>query len=196
MEVDVRKSVLVMMVAALAMVASHVMVVAGQAAAAGQAPAGAGRGGPGGAPGGGGRGGGAPAQLEFALAKKAVEAAEAAANAAAAKVAIAVVDANGDLVYFRRMDGTAGVPVTASQAKARAAILFGVPTKALQDAVAAGTAVSATVTPAAATGAPIMAVQGGLPIVRNGKVVGAIGVGGSTSQNDELFAQAGIDAIK
>ena len=67
------------------------------------------------------------------------DATEAAAVAAKAKVAIAVVDANGDLVYFRRMDGTAGIPVTASQAKARAAILFGVPTKSLQDAVAAGT---------------------------------------------------------
>jgi glc operon protein GlcG len=134
--------------------------------------------------------------LEFAIAAKAVDAAEKAANAASARVAIAVVDANGDLVYFRRMDGIAGIPVTASQAKARAAILFGVPTKQLQDAVAAGTPVSATVNPAAATGAPIMAVQGGLPIVRGGKTVGAIGVGGSTSQNDEVFAQAGVDAAK
>jgi glc operon protein GlcG len=52
------------------------------------------------------------------------------------------------------------------------------------------------VTPAAATGAPIMAVQGGLPILKNGKVVGAIGVGGSTAANDEVFAQAGINALK
>ena len=57
------------------------------------------------------------------------------------------------------MDGATGVPVPSSQAKARAALLFGVPTKALADAVAAGTPISATVTPAAATGAPIMAVQ-------------------------------------
>jgi glc operon protein GlcG len=180
--------------AAMAALTSGTMFAQGQAPAPGQAPGGVGRGGPGGA-GGGGRGG-APAQLDFATAKKAVDATEAAAVAANVKVAIAVVDANGDLVYFRRMDGTAGIPVTASQAKARAAILFGVPTKSLQDAVAAGTPVSATVSPAAATGAPIMAVQGGLPIIKSGKVVGAIGVGGSTSQNDELFAQAGIDAIK
>jgi glc operon protein GlcG len=189
-----RKLVGVVLVAAMAALTSETMFAQGQAPAPGQGPGGAGRGGPGG-PGGGGRGG-APAQLDFATAKKAADATEAAAVAADAKVAIAVVDANGDLVYFRRMDGTAGVPVTASQAKARAAILFGVPTKSLQDAVAAGTPVSATVTPAAATGAPIMAVQGGLPILKAGKVIGAIGVGGSTSQNDEIFAQAGIDAIR
>lgn len=188
-----RKLVGVVLVAAMAALASGAMFAQGQAPAPGQAPTGAGRGGPG-APGGG--RGGAPAQLDFATAKKAVDAAEAAAVAANVKVAIAVVDANGDLVYFRRMDGTAGIPVTASQAKARAAILFGVSTKSLQDAVAAGTPVSATVTPAAATGAPIMAVQGGLPIVKAGKIIGAIGVGGSTSQNDEIFAQAGIDAVK
>src|SRR4051794_39533430 len=80
----------------------------GQAPAppAGQAPP------PGGGAGGSGGRGGAPAQIDFATARKAVEAAEAAAVAGNAKVAIAIVDANGDLVYFRRMDGTAGVPVT------------------------------------------------------------------------------------
>ena len=187
-----RKLVGIVVVAAMAAFASGATFAQAPAPAAGQAPAGAGRG-PGGP--GGGRGG-APAQLDFATAKKAVDATEAAAVAANVKVAIAVVDANGDLVYFRRMDGVAGIPVTASQAKARAAILFGVSTKSLQDAVAAGTPVHATVTPAAATGAPIMAVQGGLPILKAGKIVGAIGVGGSTSQNDEIFGQAGVDAVK
>lgn len=192
-----RRVLALVVAAAMTVVTSTSLLAQGQPGAPGQG-GGMGRpGGPGGGPGGGGgRGGGAPAQIDFATAKKAMDATEAAANGASAKVAIAVVDANGDLVYFRRMDGAASVAVTASQAKARAAILFGVPTKALQDAVAAGTPVSATVTPAAATGAPIMAVQGGLPIVRNGKVVGAIGVGGSTSQNDEIFAQAGLDAVK
>ncbi|MCC7010238.1 MAG: heme-binding protein [Acidobacteria bacterium] len=184
-----------LMLFAAAAFASPLTFAQGQAPVQGPA-GGMGRQGGAGGPGGGGGRGGAPAQVDFATAKKAMDATEAAANAANAKVAIAVVDANGDLVYFRRMDGAASVAVTASQAKARAAILFGVPTKALQDAVAAGTPVSATVTPAAATGAPIMAVQGGLPIVKAGKVVGAIGVGGSSSQNDELFAQAGIDAVK
>ena len=152
---------------------------------------------PGPPPGGGGGGGrgGAPAQLDFASAKLGVDAAEAAAKGMSATVAIAVVDANGDLVYFRRMDGASSIAVTSAQGKARASILFGVPSKALQDAVAAGTTVSATLRPAAAN-APITAVQGAIPIVKNGKVVGAIGVGGSTSQNDEVFAQAGVNAIK
>lgn len=185
-----RKLMGTVLAAAIAAYASGTIFAQGQppAPAAG-APAGRG-----GAPAG--RGAGPAAQLDFATAKKAVDAAEAAAMAADAKVAIAAVDANGDLVYFRRMDGAASAAVPAAQAKARAAILFGVPTKQLQDAIAAGTPVSATVTPAAATGAPIMAVQGGLPIIRNGKVIGAVGAGGSSSQNDEIFVQAGIDAIK
>ena len=89
----------------------------------GAAPANAGRGG-----GGGGRGG-APALIDLATARKMVDAAEVAANAAGLKVAMAVVDANGDLVYFRRMDGAIAAGVTAAPGKALAAILFGVPTK-------------------------------------------------------------------
>ena len=190
-----RRLVGVWTLAATAAIASSAVYAGEQGPPA--APAGA-PSGPGGGQGGQGRGGrgGGPAQIDFGTAMKAAEAAEAAAAAAKAPVAIAIVDANGDLVLFRRMDGAQGIPVTASQAKARAAILFGVPTKTLQDAVAAGTPISATVTPAAATGAPIMAVQGGLPIVRGGKTVGAIGVGGSTSENDEIFAQAGVNAVK
>ena len=92
------------------------------------------------APQGGGRGQAAPAKpvgVYAATAKRMIAAAEAAALAANAQVAIAIVDGNGDLVYFERMDGASARAVTSSQGKARAALLLGVPTKEAQDSIAA-----------------------------------------------------------
>src|SRR5215475_445011 len=86
-----------------------------------------------------------PQNIDVATARKMVAAAEAAAISANAQVAIAVVDANGDLVYFERMDGASARAVTSSQGKARAALLFGLPTKDVQDAVRAGKPISVTV---------------------------------------------------
>jgi glc operon protein GlcG len=161
--------------------------------AAGQAPA----------PGARGRGGpppgvasaNAPQQLDQATARRIAEAAQAAAVAAGASVAIAVVDANTDLVHFIRMDGVASRAVEASQGKARATLLFGVPTRAIGESIAAGQPISVRVTPTGTQGIPIWTVQGGLPIRRGETTIGAIGVGGSTSAQDEQFAQAGIDAV-
>jgi glc operon protein GlcG len=133
--------------------------------------------------------------IDVATAKKMVAAAEAAATAINARVAIAVVDANGDLVYFERMDGAAPRAVTSSQGKARAALMFGIPTKEIQDDMAAGKPLPATITPPIAGAAEITIQQGGLPILKDGKVIAAIGCGGSASANDEKFAQAGIDAM-
>lgn len=147
----------------------------------------------------GGRGGAqaaAPAQLDLATAKRIAAAAGAAATAAGAKVGIAIVDANGDLVYLERLDGAAGRPITSAQAKARSAILFGLPTKAIADAVAAGTPLQTTLTPAVAGTFEISFNQGGIPLVRNGKVVGGVGVGGSSSDQDEAFAKAGAETFK
>ena len=134
--------------------------------------------------------------VDAATAKKMVAAAEAAALAANAAVAIAVVDGNGDLVYFERMDGAAARAVTSSQGKARAALLFGKPTKEVQDAMTAGKPITATLTNPAAGAWELTIGQGGLPIIKDGKVVAAIGAGGSAPANDEKFAQAGLDAIK
>jgi glc operon protein GlcG len=124
-----------------------------------------------------------------------VAAAEAAAIAANAQVAIAVVDGNGDLVYFERMDGASARAVTSAQGKARAALLFGLPTKEVQDAMTAGKPVSAMITSPAAGAWEVTIGQGGLPILKDGKVVAAIGCGGSLPANDEKFAQAGINAM-
>ena len=148
---------------------------------------------------GGGRGQIAPLQkppgVDAANAKKMVAAAEAAAIAANAQVAIAVVDNNGDLVYFERMDGASARAVTSSQGKARAALLLGVPTKEAQDAMNAGKPVPVTLTAPAAGAWEITIGQGGLPILKDGKVVAAMGCGGSLPANDEKFCQAGINAM-
>jgi len=105
-------------------------------------------------------------------------------------MAVAVVDAAGDLVYFEKMDETQTGSVTVSQSKARSAARFKRPTKAFQDAL--------TATP---DGLRILGiegavpVEGGLPIVLGGKIVGAIGVSGGTSQQDGQCAQAGVNAL-
>jgi glc operon protein GlcG len=144
-----------------------------------------------------GRGGAPPPKqtIDVATAKKMVAAAEAAAIAANAIVSIAVVDSNGDLVYFERMDGAPGRAVTSAQGKARAAMLFGRPTKEVQDAMTAGKPISVTITNPAGAAIDLTPAQGGLPLMKDGKAVAAIGVGGSAPANDEKFAQAGLDAV-
>jgi glc operon protein GlcG len=156
-----------------------------------QAPQGQGQGARGGQPAAAPR----PIGVDVATAKRMVAAAEAAATAAMAAVAIAVVDVNGDLVYFERMDGASARAVTSSQGKARAAMLFGMPTKQVQDLVAAGQPVPAKITMPVAGAWELTPMQGGLPIVKDGKIVGAIGCGGSAPANDEKFAQAGLDVF-
>jgi glc operon protein GlcG len=151
-------------------------------------------------PGGQGRGQAAaparPVGVDAATAKTMVAAAEAAAVALSAQMAIAIVDGNGDLVYFERMDGASARAVTSAQGKARAALLLGVPTKEAQDASAAGKPVTVTLTTPPAGAWEITIGQGGLPILKDGKVVAAMGCGGSLPANDEKICQAGIDAMK
>ena len=81
--------------------------------------------------------------------------------------------------------------VSVAQAKARSAALFKRPTKALQDALAAG-----------GDGLRVLAlegavpVDGGIPLVVGGRIVGAIGLSGGTSAQDGQCAQAGVDAVR
>jgi len=116
-------------------------------------------------------------------------------NAEVTDGTFAVVDMNGDLVYFERMDGASPRAVTSSQGKARAALLFGLPTKDVQDAIRAGKPISVTVTNPAAGAWELTPAQGGLPVIKDGKVIAAIGCGGSLPANDEKFAQAGLNAM-
>jgi len=106
-------------------------------------------------------------------------------------MAVAVVDPAGELVYFEKMDGTQNGSVTVAIAKARSAALFKRPTKAFQDTLAAG-----------GDGLRILRlenavpVEGGIPLIMDGKIVGAIGLSGGTSQQDGQCAQAGAAALK
>jgi len=106
-------------------------------------------------------------------------------------MAIAIVDTAGDLVYFEKMDDTQIGSVQVAQAKARSAARFKRPTKAFQDALAAG-----------GEGLRILAlngaipVDGGVPLVVGGKIVGAIGVSGGTSAQDGQVAAAGVAVLK
>jgi len=107
------------------------------------------------------------------------------------KMAIAIVDISGDLVYFEKIDGTQAASVQIAQDKARSAARFKRPTKALQDALAAG---GAGLRLLALEGA--VPVEGGLPIVMDGKIVGAIGASGATGEQDAQCAAAGLAALK
>ena len=106
-------------------------------------------------------------------------------------MAIAIVDTAGDLVYFERMDHTQVGSVDVAIAKARAAARFKRPTKAFQDALAAGGEGWRILSLDGA-----VAVEGGLPLMSGGRIVGAIGASGGTSQQDGVSATAGAAALK
>jgi glc operon protein GlcG len=117
-------------------------------------------------------------------------AAAAAAEAAANKwtVVIAILDDGGNLMYLERIDDTQIASIQVAQAKARSAVGYKRPTKVFEDAVAGGRTAILSLPDA-------LPVEGGVPLILNGRVVGAIGVSGVTSQQDGQIAQAGAAAI-
>ena len=101
---------------------------------------------------------------------------------------VAVVDTAGNLVYFEKMDGAQNGSVVIAVDKARSSALFRRPTKAFQDAVAqGGVGLRFLGIPGA------VPVEGGLPLVVGGQLIGAIGVSGMPSDKDGIVAQAGAD---
>lgn len=124
-------------------------------------------------------------------AKKAAAAALAEARKNAWTMAVAIVDPAGHLVYFEKMDDTQNASSDVAIDKARSAALFKRPTKAFQDALAAG-----------GVGLRVLRlkravpVEGGLPLVVDGRIVGAIGLSGSMSEHDTQCGQAGVDALE
>jgi glc operon protein GlcG len=121
-------------------------------------------------------------------AKKIAAAGEAEARKNGWNVAIAIVDAGGGLILFQKLDETQAGSIAVSQGKARAAALFKRPSKALEEAIAAGK-------PAFLSVEGIVPMQGGLPVIVEGKVIGAVGVSGVTSAQDEQVAQAALAAL-
>jgi glc operon protein GlcG len=132
---------------------------------------------------------GLPISLENAKKTAAPALAEAAKNNWT--VAVAIVDPGGNLVYYEKMDNTQLGSANVAIDKARSAALFKRPTKAFQDALAAG---GDAVRILRLQGA--VPVEGGIPLVLDGKIVGAIGVSGATSAQDAQCAKAGADVVK
>jgi glc operon protein GlcG len=130
---------------------------------------------------------GMPISLE--VAKKAAAAAAAEAKKNNWHMAIAITDPAGQLVYFEKLDGTQTASVKIAIAKSRSAAIYKRPTKVFQDAVAKGNAAILALKGS-------MPSEGGVPIVIDGKIVGAIGASGGTSQQDGVAAMAGANAVK
>jgi glc operon protein GlcG len=131
---------------------------------------------------------GPPVTLDQA--KRAMAAAELEAAKNSWQVAITILDSGGNLVMFHKADNTQLASIAASEGKARTALTFKRPSKALDDAIAAGGA-----------GLRLLAVkditplEGGIPILVDGKIIGAIGVSGALSSQDAQVAKAGSDAL-
>ena len=106
-------------------------------------------------------------------------------------MAVAVVDTGGYLVYFERMPDTQLGSVEISIEKAKTAALFRRPTKSFQDTLAGG---GEGLRILRLTGA--IPVEGGIPIIVDGKLIGAVGASGGSSDQDGRTAQAGAAAMK
>ena len=126
--------------------------------------------------------------LTLEIAKQIAAATSAEATANKWTVVIAILDEGGNLMYLERADDTQIGSIQVAQEKARSAVGFKRPTKVFEDAVAGGRTAILKLPGA-------MPVEGGLPLMLNGRVAGAIGVIGVTSQQDGQIAKAGADAV-
>jgi len=125
--------------------------------------------------------------LTLEAAKKLAAAAEEEAVKNKWNIVIAIVDDGGNLLYLQRLDGTQTGSIEVALQKAKTAVHFKRPSKALEDAVTGGRTV------VLALGA--MPIEGGLPLMVDDKLIGAIGVSGVTAQQDGQVAKAGADAL-
>jgi glc operon protein GlcG len=123
------------------------------------------------------------------MAKKAAAAAAAEAKKNNWYMAIAVVTIGGYLTYFEKLDGTQLASVKIAEHKARVAATFRRPTKVFQDGLAAGNTFLLTLD-------DVIASEGGIPLVVDGKIVGGIGCSGGTGAQDGQVCQAGANALK
>jgi glc operon protein GlcG len=131
------------------------------------------------------------APITLAQARKVVAAAEAEAVKQNWPVAIAVVDAGGHLVLFQRLDNTQLGSIEVSLQKAKTSALFRRPTKVFEDGLkTGGENLRVLKLPQA------LPIEGGLPIIVDGKIIGAIGVSGVKATEDAQVATAGLAALK
>ena len=126
-------------------------------------------------------------EIGLDLARKIAAGAEAESKKNGWRMAIAIVDNHGFLVYYERMDDTQTASVQIALDKAKTAAMFRRPSKAFEDGIAKGRVALLGLNGAT----PI---EGGLPIMSGGKVIGAIGVSGANSDQDAAAAAAGLKA--
>lgn len=130
---------------------------------------------------------GPPISLD--VAKRVVDAAEAFARSRSWPVVIAVFDSTGHLAVLHRLDQANLGAVELAQRKAETAVRFRRATKVFEEIIAGGG------TRLLSVASDIIALEGGLPLLRDGLVVGSIGVSGLTSPEDAEVAQAGANAL-
>jgi glc operon protein GlcG len=126
--------------------------------------------------------------LNLEGAKKAAAAAESEARKNNWNVVIAVVDDGGHLLYLQRMDGTQTGSIDVAIGKARTSAAFKRPTKVFDELAKTRPSIT-SISPNA------VLLEGGVPILVGGQVLGAVGVSGVTSQQDAQIAEAGIAAL-
>jgi uncharacterized protein GlcG (DUF336 family) len=121
-------------------------------------------------------------------AKRAMAAAEAEARKNNWNMAIAILDAGGHLILFGRMDDVQIGSVDVAIGKARTSVNFKRPTKALDDLVSGGRTAFLAIE-------GVIPLQGGLPVLADGKLIGAVGVSGGAAPQDEQVALAAVEAL-
>ncbi|MEU9256442.1 heme-binding protein [Streptomyces sp. NPDC048270] len=121
-----------------------------------------------------------------------IAAATAAAEAAGATVSVTVLDAGGHLLAFRRDDRAVLISGETSTRKAFTALQLDAPTADLVAAVQPGAPFHTLPT---ALDRPLLFIAGGLPVHRDGRLIGAIGVGGGAPEQDHGFAATALDAL-
>lgn len=126
--------------------------------------------------------------LTLDTAKKIAAITEAEAKKRGATVVIAVVDDGGYLLVLERLDDTQVASVDVGIAKARTAAIFRRPSGVFEDQVKNGR-IAALALPGA------VALKGGVPIIVDGKVIGAVGVSGNSPQEDEEIARIGAESV-
>lgn len=130
------------------------------------------------------------APIAYDQAKTILAAAEAEARKRGWPMNIAVVDTHGDLVHFARLDGAQLASVGIAQRKARTAARWRRESRVFFNAYAAGSNYFATLDP------ELAASPGGIPLVLDGRIVGAVGCSGGTGDQDAVICQTGVDALK
>jgi glc operon protein GlcG len=131
------------------------------------------------------------APIDLATAKRVMAAAEGEAMRNNWAVAIAILDSGGNVVMLQRLDNANLSSTRIAQGKARTALEFRRPTKALEEAIAAG-----------GSGLRLLAlegvtpIEGGIPLLLEGRIIGAIGVSGGVAYQDAQVGRAGADAIR